>query len=146
MNTTAAETPTAIDLARVPGTPFLHVRGQIAAGAKTVNVLAAVHNPTEFYLEGLREAFARHGIAVSGTMSDIDELRDAPKTEGNIEVLVDRSPPLSEIADVLMKWSRNGYAETVLAAMSPAGFRNTGRRVATSWALAGSQQGSSLCN
>ena len=128
VSTAAAGTPTAIDLARIPGTPFLHVRGQIAAGAKTMTVQAAVHNPTEFYLEGLREAFARHGIAVSGTMSDIDELREAPKTEGNIELLVDRSPPLSEIADVLMKWSRNGYAETVLAAMAPAGEAASGTR------------------
>jgi serine-type D-Ala-D-Ala carboxypeptidase/endopeptidase (penicillin-binding protein 4) len=128
VKTAAAGTPTAIDLARVPGTPFLHVRGQIAADARTASVLAAVHNPTEFYLEGLREALARHGIAVSGTMSDIDELREAPKTEGNIELLVDRSPPLAEIADVLMKWSRNGYAETVLAAMAPAGGAASGTR------------------
>lgn len=35
------------------------------------------------------------------------------------ELIVDRSPPLSEIVDVMMKWSRNGYAETLLIALSP---------------------------
>ena len=121
VSTVAADAPTAVDLARVPGTPFLHVRGQVAAGGKPAMVLAAVHNPTEFYLEALRDVFARHGIAVSGSMTDIDELREPPKTEGNIELLVDRSPPLLEIVDVLMKWSRNGYAETLTAALSSPG-------------------------
>ena len=104
------------------------MRGQIAAGAAPLTLLGAVHNPTEFYLEALRDVFARHGITVSGSMTDIDELPESPKTEGNIELLVDRSPPLLEIADVLMKWSRNGYAETLLTAMAPAGEAATGTR------------------
>jgi D-alanyl-D-alanine carboxypeptidase/D-alanyl-D-alanine-endopeptidase (penicillin-binding protein 4) len=128
VKTVAADAPSAVELARVPGTPHLHVRGQIAAGASPVTVLAAVQNPTEFYLEALRDVLARHGIAVSGSMSDIDELLEPPKTEGNLELLVDRSPPLLEIADVLMKWSRNGYAETLLAAMAPAGKPASGTR------------------
>lgn len=121
VKTGAADGPTAVDLARVPGTPFLHVRGQIAAGGKPVTVLAAVHNPTEFYLEALRDVFARHGIAVAGSMTDIDELKEPPNTEGHVELLVDRSPPLLEIVDVLMKWSRNGYAETLTAMLSSSG-------------------------
>ena len=36
-------------------------------------------------------------------------------------LLEDRSPPLSEIVDVTLKWSRNLYAETLLMSMSPAG-------------------------
>jgi D-alanyl-D-alanine carboxypeptidase/D-alanyl-D-alanine-endopeptidase (penicillin-binding protein 4) len=35
------------------------------------------------------------------------------------ELLVDRSPPLSEIIDVALKWSRNIYAETLLLSLSP---------------------------
>jgi D-alanyl-D-alanine carboxypeptidase/D-alanyl-D-alanine-endopeptidase (penicillin-binding protein 4) len=128
VTTVAAGAASAVDLARVPGTPFLHVRGEIAAGAAPLSLLAAVQNPTEFYLEALRDVFARHGIVVSGTMSDIDELREPPKTEGNIELLVDRSPPLVEIADVMMKWSRNGYAETLLSAMAAPGEPATGTR------------------
>jgi D-alanyl-D-alanine carboxypeptidase/D-alanyl-D-alanine-endopeptidase (penicillin-binding protein 4) len=119
--TAATGAPSDVSLARIPGTPFLHVRGQVAADARPLTVLGAVQNPTEFYLEALRDVFARYGISVSGSMTDIDDLREPPKTEGNIELIVDRSPPLLEIADVLMKWSRNGYAETLLAALSPAG-------------------------
>jgi D-alanyl-D-alanine carboxypeptidase/D-alanyl-D-alanine-endopeptidase (penicillin-binding protein 4) len=126
--TATADGESAISLSRLPGTPFLHVGGQIADAAKPVTVLAAVHNPTEFYLEALRDVFTRHGIEVMGSMTDIDELREPPRTEGNIELYVDRSPPLSEIADVLMKWSRNGYAETLLHALAPPDQPATGTR------------------
>jgi D-alanyl-D-alanine carboxypeptidase/D-alanyl-D-alanine-endopeptidase (penicillin-binding protein 4) len=126
VQTAAAAAPSGVSLARVPGTPFLHVRGQIATDAPPITVLGAVHNPTEFYLEALRDVFTRYGISVSGSMTDIDDLLEPPKTEGNIELIVDRSPPLLEIVDVLMKWSRNGYAETLLAAMSPAGTPASG--------------------
>ena len=34
-------------------------------------------------------------------------------------LLVDRSPPLSEIVDVTLKWSRNEYAEALLMALDP---------------------------
>ena len=128
VQTVAADGESGISLARVPGTLHLHVRGQIAATAKPVTVLAAVQNPTEFYLEALRGVFMRHGIDVMGTMTDIDDLLDPPATEGRIELVVDRSPPLSEIADVTMKWSRNGYAETLLHALAPSDQAATGTR------------------
>jgi D-alanyl-D-alanine carboxypeptidase/D-alanyl-D-alanine-endopeptidase (penicillin-binding protein 4) len=128
VQTAAADAVSAVDLARLPGTPHLHVRGQIAAGAKPVTVLGAVHNPTTFYLEGLREALGRHGIVVSGSMADIDALHEEPATDGRIELIVDRSATLLEMIDVLMKWSRNGYAETLLAALAPPGEAATGTR------------------
>jgi D-alanyl-D-alanine carboxypeptidase/D-alanyl-D-alanine-endopeptidase (penicillin-binding protein 4) len=126
--TVAADGETAISLARVPGTPNLHVRGQIAASAKPVTTFAAVQNPTEFYLEALRGVFLRHGIEVIGAMTDIDDLLDPPDADSRRELLVDRSPPLSEVADVLMKWSRNGYAETLLHALAPGDQPATGTR------------------
>ena len=52
---------------------------------------------------------------------DIDELRLAPDLAKATLLLEDRSPPLSEIVDVTLKWSRNIYAETLLMSMSPAG-------------------------
>ena len=72
---------------------------------------------------------ARHGIVVSGSMTDIDELlRRRRRPRRNVELLVDRSPPLSEIVDVTMKWSRNGYAETLLPRPVAAGEPATGTR------------------
>lgn len=128
VKTAAADAETSVDIARIPGTRYLDVRGQIAAGAPPITITAAVKNPTEFYLEAFREALGRHGIGVSGTMTDIDDLHEPPKTEGNIELLVDRSPPLSDIIDVTMKWSRNGYAETLLLAMAPHGEPASGTK------------------
>lgn len=118
--TIAAGGATTIDVSRWPGTVFLSVRGQIAVGAAPVTMMAAVDNPTQIYLAALRDALARHGIFVAGGTQDIDGLPagTSPPTTSR-ELIVDRSPPLSEIVDVMLKWSRNEYAETLLTALSP---------------------------
>ena len=119
VTTAAHAAETKVEIARIPGTSFLEVRGQIAIGAQPIALTAAVDNPTRLYLSAFREALSRHGISVNGSMSDIDELDAPPPTHAATELLSDRSPPLSEVIDVTMKWSRNGYAETLLQAMSP---------------------------
>ena len=119
VTTADAGTESALDIARVPGTSSLDVRGQVALDAKPVSVIAAVDNPTRLYLNAFREALGRHGITVSGNLLDIDELREPPTIGEAVELITDRSPPLSDIIDVTMKWSRNGYAETLLYALSP---------------------------
>lgn len=124
--TVAAGSETRIDVSRLPGTVYLLVRGQIAAGAQPVSALAAVDNPTTFYVSALREALARHDIFVGGSAVDIDELRQPPSNAGLRELLVDRSPPLSSIVDVMMKWSRNEYAETLIMALGNTSTANTG--------------------
>jgi D-alanyl-D-alanine carboxypeptidase/D-alanyl-D-alanine-endopeptidase (penicillin-binding protein 4) len=110
---------TRVTVARVPGTIFLNISGQIAADAKPVTTYAAVDNPTRLYVTALREALARHGIFVAGSAIDIDELRQPPDLAAATELIPDYSAPLSEIVDVTLKWSRNGYAETLLLALSP---------------------------
>ena len=128
VSTGAAASATAVDIARVPGTTLLSVRGHIAAEGKPTTITAAVDNPTTFYLNALREALGRNGIFVSGSILDIDELRSVPDTTAATELIVDRSPPLIEIVDVAMKWSRNIYAETLLLAMAAPGEPATGTR------------------
>ena len=110
---------TALSIARMPGTPYLTVRGQIAVASEPVTLLASVANPTRFYLEGVREAFRRHGIQIEGGVIDIDELRSPPARETLHELVVDRSPPLSELIDVTLKWSRNIYAESLFLSLTP---------------------------
>lgn len=121
--TAAAETETTIAVSRLPGTSYLVVSGHIAEGTKPVNRLAAVENPTRLYLGALHEAFSRQGVVVGGSILDIDEVPLDARSDivrGTLrELIVDRSPPLSEIIDVMLKWSRNGYAETLLTALSP---------------------------
>jgi serine-type D-Ala-D-Ala carboxypeptidase/endopeptidase (penicillin-binding protein 4) len=73
------------------------------------------------YVTALREALARNGIFVGGPLIDIDDLGVAPDLAKATLLLEDLSPPLSEIVDVTLKWSRNIYAETLLMSMAPAG-------------------------
>jgi D-alanyl-D-alanine carboxypeptidase/D-alanyl-D-alanine-endopeptidase (penicillin-binding protein 4) len=127
VTTGAAGTETSIDLERNPGTTVLVVRGQIAADAKPRTLTASVENPTRLYLSAFRDALYRHGIHVGGKLLDVDDLPAAAvNTATATELLVDRSPPLAEIIDVTLKWSRNGYAETMLLAMSPPDAPATG--------------------
>lgn len=120
--TTVAEgEPTRIVLERVPGFTILTVRGQIAVGAKPRIEYAAVENPTLLFVNAFREALARKGVFVSGAAMDVDALvkpLDLSKAETWV---TDQSAPLFEIVDVLQKWSRNGYAETLLWTLSPPG-------------------------
>jgi D-alanyl-D-alanine carboxypeptidase/D-alanyl-D-alanine-endopeptidase (penicillin-binding protein 4) len=80
-----------------------------------------VPNPTTLYVNALREALGRQGVYVSGGTADIDDVKPTPETSKATELLVDRSPPLAEIIDVTLKWSRNEYAETLLRAVAPPG-------------------------
>jgi D-alanyl-D-alanine carboxypeptidase/D-alanyl-D-alanine-endopeptidase (penicillin-binding protein 4) len=119
VTTAAPGAEATVEIARVAGTSFLEVRGEVAQDAKPIAIAAAVDNPTLLYLHAFRDALGRHGIAVGGSMLDVDELDTPPTIAGAIELVADRSPPLSEIIDTAMKWSRNGYAETLLHALSP---------------------------
>jgi D-alanyl-D-alanine carboxypeptidase/D-alanyl-D-alanine-endopeptidase (penicillin-binding protein 4) len=117
VTTVASDQRTAVEIARMPGSAFLQVRGHIAAGAKPVTIDASVENPTRFYLTALREALARNNIFVAGGVADVDELRSPLPHQALHELIVDVSPPLSEIVDVTLKWSRNIYAESLLLSL-----------------------------
>lgn len=119
--TVGGDQPTRISIDRVPGTIMLNVRGQIAAGSAARTRRVAVDNPTTLFLNAFREALSRKGIFVGGSAIDIDELRQPPDLAGAQPWVTDRSAPLYEIADPLQKWSRNGYAETLLWTLSPPG-------------------------
>jgi serine-type D-Ala-D-Ala carboxypeptidase/endopeptidase (penicillin-binding protein 4) len=77
----------------------------------------------------LRETLARNGIFVAGGVADIDELRAPLSPAAQYELVVDHSPPLAELIDVALKWSRNIYAESLLlsltAPLEPATASNT---------------------
>jgi D-alanyl-D-alanine carboxypeptidase/D-alanyl-D-alanine-endopeptidase (penicillin-binding protein 4) len=118
VTTVASGEQTALSMRRMPGTPYLTVRGQIAEASAPVTLLASVANPTRFYLEGVREAFARHGIQIEAGVVDIDDVRSPVARDSLVELVIDRSPPLSELVDVTLKWSRNIYAESLLLALA----------------------------
>lgn len=113
--------PTRVTVQRVPGRAILTVSGQIAAGERPRTLFAAVENPTQLFVNAFREALARKGIFVAGNAVDIDSLRSKPDIAQAETWVTDQSEPLSVIVDPLLKWSRNGYAETLLWALSPIG-------------------------
>jgi serine-type D-Ala-D-Ala carboxypeptidase/endopeptidase (penicillin-binding protein 4) len=116
--TTAAEgAPASLTVARAPGTRILEVRGQAPLGGEPRSLPVAVANPTQFFAGELRQALLRHGVAVSGAGIDIDDETDRPRAEDGTTLLVDLSAPLSEIAEQMLAWSINLYAETLLVAM-----------------------------
>jgi D-alanyl-D-alanine carboxypeptidase/D-alanyl-D-alanine-endopeptidase (penicillin-binding protein 4) len=110
-----------VSVARLPGQILLDVAGQVPAGGKPIRRVVAVENPTQLFVGAFREALSRKGIFVGGSAIDIDALRERPDLTGAEPWVTDHSPPLYDIVDPLQKWSRNGYAETLLWAMSPSG-------------------------
>jgi D-alanyl-D-alanine carboxypeptidase/D-alanyl-D-alanine-endopeptidase (penicillin-binding protein 4) len=121
VTTAAAGEPSRIALLRPPGTDRLTVSGQVALGSPAITEFAAVDNPTQVYLDALRVAFGRHGVTIERTPLDIDDMRVAPDMSSATLLVEDQSPPLTEIIDVTLKWSRNIYAETMLRSMAPEG-------------------------
>jgi serine-type D-Ala-D-Ala carboxypeptidase/endopeptidase (penicillin-binding protein 4) len=104
-----------------------------------------VVNPTVFFVQTIKDGLAERGIRVKGDAVDIDDV--APELingSGPRRVLVSTpSPPLNEIATVLMKVSQNLYAETFMKAIGTArgglgtasGGRSTIRRILSRWSV-----------
>jgi len=141
--TGAEGSPTTLDYKRHLEKPVLEVTGSIAAGARTVNRSVAVVNPTVFFAQSLKDGLVARGIAVSGDAVDFDDVAaEMPSTERRVLVTIE-SPPLREMATVLMKVSQNLYAETLLKALGASqnglgtteGGRIAARKTLTSWGV-----------
>jgi D-alanyl-D-alanine carboxypeptidase/D-alanyl-D-alanine-endopeptidase (penicillin-binding protein 4) len=118
VTTVAAGQPARITLQRTPGSDVLSVTGQVPAGSTPLTEYASVDNPTLVYLNALRVALHRHGVNIERTPLDIDGVRMLPDMSKAMLLVEDKSPPLSELIDVTLKWSRNIYAETMLRSMA----------------------------
>lgn len=108
---------TTIDFRRRLDRPVLEVTGMIPLGAPPAQRSVAVVNPTVFFVQSLKDALAARGIVVLGPAVDYDDA--APELQASApaapRVLASTvSPPLREIAAVMMKVSQNLYAETLL--------------------------------
>ena len=125
VTTVAAGQPSRITVERSPGSAMLRVIGQVAIDSPPITELAAVPNPTLFYLNALRATLERHRILVGGNTLDIDDQRVKPDYSRATLLLEDQSPTLDAVIDVCLKWSRNEYAETMLRSLAPAGAEAT---------------------
>jgi serine-type D-Ala-D-Ala carboxypeptidase/endopeptidase (penicillin-binding protein 4) len=124
--------------------PILEVTGSIPAGGSTVNRSVAVINPTVFFAQSLKDGLIARGIPVSGDAVDFDDIAaEMPSADRRVLVTTE-SPPLREIATVLMKVSQNLYAETLLKTLGASqnglgtteGGRIAARNTLTSWGVA----------
>jgi D-alanyl-D-alanine carboxypeptidase/D-alanyl-D-alanine-endopeptidase (penicillin-binding protein 4) len=133
-----------IDYVRHLDRSVLEVTGSIAADAAELHTnTVAVVNPTVYFAQALKNALEVRGIAVAGAAVDADDILDAPPPQGRRALVVSSSPPLRDIATVLMKVSQNLYAETLLKAIGAAtggigtteGGRIAVQKLLDSWSL-----------
>jgi len=143
--TTGAEgSASTLDYRRHLERPILEVTGSIPAGAPTITRSVAVVNPTIFFAQSLKDGLIARGMSVSGEAVDFDDIAaEMASTERRVLVTT-QSPPLRDIATVLMKVSQNLYAETFLKALGASknglgtteGGRIAARNTLTSWGVA----------
>ena len=115
--TGAAGSPNTIDYRRRLDRAVLEVSGSIPWGGPGSTRNVAVVNPTIFFAQSLKDGLATRGIVVTGDAVDFDDTA-AEMAGGELRILAQTfSPPLKEIAAVLMKVSQNLYAESLLKAL-----------------------------
>jgi D-alanyl-D-alanine carboxypeptidase/D-alanyl-D-alanine-endopeptidase (penicillin-binding protein 4) len=97
-----------------PGETFLTVAGFIQAGAPPARVNVSVGNPTFWFASVLRNRLLRAGIQVAGDAFDIDDVMPPPDRSAATVLATHQSPPLSALAQPMLKESINLYAEAAL--------------------------------
>jgi D-alanyl-D-alanine carboxypeptidase/D-alanyl-D-alanine-endopeptidase (penicillin-binding protein 4) len=144
-----ANSETAIEFRRPVGGQTLELRGSVPAGAPDFIKSASVENPTQFYVSALRATLIAHGISVAGEALDIDDVTDrfgaaaVPPPSSDRHVLARHSsPPLREMAVLMMKVSQNVYADSLLKTMGAVngngtveGGRHAVREVLQGWGI-----------
>ena len=144
-----ASSPETIDYKRHIDRPLLEITGSVplvsGENTRTVNRTVAVINPTIFFVQQVKEGLAARGIRITGEAADFDDVA-AGMLNGSPErrtLVTTQSPPLSEMATVLMKVSQNLYAETFLKALASksgglgtwAAGRRAARATLTAWGV-----------
>ncbi len=102
----------------------LRIRGVVPAGGSPLTFPVSAGNPTLAFASMLRHRLVESGVAVDGAPVDIDDAVPAAANGPTAVLHRHRSPPLSAIAEPMLKESLNLYAETVLwLATGPEGPR-----------------------
>jgi D-alanyl-D-alanine carboxypeptidase/D-alanyl-D-alanine-endopeptidase (penicillin-binding protein 4) len=153
--TTGAEgSANTIDYRRHLDRPVIEVTGSVPLGGKTDTRSVAVVNPTLFFAEALKSELSSRGIAVNGPAVDFDDVaaeflspngttNHGESAPTSTLIAKTESPPLHEIATVLMKISQNLYAETLLKAVgamanglgTTEGGRIAARKTLSAWGI-----------
>lgn len=123
--TGAAGSANRLALGALPRTPGATLTGTISLDSARQVREVSVGNPTLYFANAVRSALIANGIDVFGGAVDADDLVDPPLPGPEHQVIRYQSPPLSALADTLMKLSQNMYAETFLRTLGVA-RRQTG--------------------
>jgi D-alanyl-D-alanine carboxypeptidase/D-alanyl-D-alanine-endopeptidase (penicillin-binding protein 4) len=150
--TGAEETAETIDFRRQLFRPSLEITGSMPAGGSPITRNVSVVNPTTYFAQSVKDALVAAGIRVSGEAADLDDIvletgpapSERSESNGKRRALGSTSsPPLREIASVLMKVSQNLYAETFVKALAAsagevgttAGGRRMMRKTLSAWGI-----------
>jgi D-alanyl-D-alanine carboxypeptidase/D-alanyl-D-alanine-endopeptidase (penicillin-binding protein 4) len=129
VTTGAADERPSLDFRRLPGQARLEARGTVPAGAAPLVRSVSVDDPAAYFARAARAALAARGIEIRGGAATAAERPAAADAAAGGRVLaLTQSPPLSDIATVLMKVSQNLYAETLLKALGRDGGPGTAER------------------
>jgi D-alanyl-D-alanine carboxypeptidase/D-alanyl-D-alanine-endopeptidase (penicillin-binding protein 4) len=135
VTTGAADSAASVTHARRLGETTVAVSGSIPLGRAPLVRTTTIENPTQFFIDGFKDALASRGITVTGGAWDIDGLATAPGTAGRRTIAVRRSLPLSSLGGYFLKESQNFYGEVLLKTLGQrfgrAGSTTAGRRVAS---------------
>ena len=96
---------------RTLGTNNVNIKGKLKVGKSYVESVT-VHNPTLYFLSGLRHELTELGVIINGKEIDSDDLPDSLQISKKQLIYTHLSPPFSKIIKVLMKESQNLYAES----------------------------------
>ena len=117
--------------------PEVVISGMIPLGTPSATRAVAVLNPTLFFAQSLKDALIARGISINGAAVDIDDIAAELVPQVGVErrvLVTTMSPPLRDVAAVLMKLSQNQYAETFLKTLGTVdgglGTTTAGRRAA----------------
>jgi len=82
-------------------------------------------NPTLYFVSAFRDVLLTRGIDVGGPAVDIDDVENGASVATAAPVLVHQSAPLATLAQPMMKFSLNLYAETLFRTLG-VGMQNGG--------------------
>jgi D-alanyl-D-alanine carboxypeptidase/D-alanyl-D-alanine-endopeptidase (penicillin-binding protein 4) len=104
---------TKILVVRIPETNRIQILGKIQPGERYIEDVS-IHDPTLYFLNGLKWELVLQGINIYGQLIDADFLCAEEKLSEKKLLFTHTSPPFKEILTILMKESQNLYAESMV--------------------------------
>ncbi len=131
-----------VDTFRLPGSGRLRLTGTVPLGSGETTLTASVDAPAQFFVQELHDTLVGQGLSIRSAPALWSQSASPPVPNPGRLLFTHRSPPLSDIAVVLMKVSQNLYAETLLRALgtrtgngSARAGQDVVRQVLTGWGI-----------